>query len=376
MTNNKLIEDKTFFLALVIESASNAMVMADEVGNIQLVNKATENLFGYGRQELMEMSVEALLPERFRGKHPEHRANFHKDPKARSMGLGRDLYGLKKDGHEVPIEIGLNPIEAKGNRYVLASIIDISGRKYIEEKEKQFSQELERKIKELDRSNRELEQFAYVASHDLQEPIRKIVGFSQLLARNLEGQLEVETKENLDFVIDGAKRMQILIQDLLAYSRIGRKELKLEVLDFNAVVHEAVSNLELIIKEKRAEIICRQLPCLRAHKTFMVQIFQNLIGNSLKYQSKETPHVEISAQQNENLWEFSVADNGIGIDPRFADKLFVIFQRLHGKDKYGGTGIGLAVSKRMVEKHGGRIWLEPHDGEGAIFKFILPNHDS
>jgi light-regulated signal transduction histidine kinase (bacteriophytochrome) len=238
------------------------------------------------------------------------------------------------------------------------------------------TQELSMANDELDRSNKDLEQFAYVASHDLQEPIRKIVGFAQLFAGNFEGQLEGKQKEYLDYVIDGAKRMQALIQDLLAYSRIGRKELTVEPLDFNEVVKEAVGNLELVVKETKAEIICRHLPCLSGHRSFIVQIFQNLIGNSLKYRSKKIPRIEISAQQKNDRWEFTVADNGIGIDFQFASKLFMIFQRLHTKDKYEGTGIGLAVSKRMVERHGGRIWLEPreHDGGGAVFKFTLPNH--
>jgi len=228
--------------------------------------------------------------------------------------------------------------------------------------------------KELDRSNKELEQFASIASHDLQEPIRKIVGFSQLFVDSLEIKLEGKQKEYLDYVIDGAKRMQALIQDLLAYSRIGRKELTVEVLDFNEAVKEAVSNLELVIKETKAEIIYHQLPCLSVHKSFIVQIFQNLIANSLKYRSKERPRIEISAHPKNDYWEFSVADNGIGIDFQFANKLFIIFQRLHTKDKYEGTGIGLAISKRMVERHGGQIWLEPHDGAGSVFKFTLPNH--
>ncbi len=232
--------------------------------------------------------------------------------------------------------------------------------------------EIQKKAEELKRSNEELEQFAYVASHDLQEPIRKIVGFSQIFAARFEGQIDEKSKEHLDYVVDGAKRMQALIQDLLLYSRIGRNELTLEVLDFNGVVKEAIGNLELVIKETKAEVIYSQLPSLLAHKSFIVQIFQNLISNSLKYRSEKNPRVEISAQQKNNLWEFTIADNGIGIDFQFADKLFVIFQRLHAKGKYPGTGIGLAVCKRMVERHNGKIWIEPHRS-GAVFKFTLPD---
>jgi len=237
---------------------------------------------------------------------------------------------------------------------------------------KRAQDEIQQKAEELKRSNEELEQFAYVASHDLQEPIRKIVGFSQIFASNFEGKIDEKSKEHLDYVVDGAKRMQALIQDLLLYSRVGRHELVLEILDFNGIVKEAVSNLELAIKETKAEIIYSHLPSLSAHKSFMVQLFQNLISNSLKYRSEKTPRIEITAQQKNDLWEFTVADNGIGIDFQFANKLFVIFQRLHPKGKYPGTGIGLAVCKRMVEMHKGKIWIEPHTG-GAMFKFTLPD---
>ena len=259
-------------------------------------------------------------------------------------------------------------------KYLLKA--EVAQRKKTEDALRRARDELEIRVEErtqeLKRSNEELEQFAYVASHDLQEPIRKIVGFSQIFASKFEGQIDEKSKEHLDYVIDGAKRMQALIQDLLLYSRIGQNELILEVLDFNGVVQEAVSNLELIIKETKAEIICGQLPSLSAHKSFIVQLFQNLISNSLKYRSEKTPRIEISAQQKNGLWEFTVADNGIGIDFQFANKLFVIFQRLHAKGKYPGTGIGLAACKRMVERHNGKIWVEAHEG-GAVFKFTLPS---
>jgi len=242
----------------------------------------------------------------------------------------------------------------------------------LEARVQERTRELQETAEELKRSNEELEQFAYVASHDLQEPIRKIVGFSQIIASKFEGQIDEKSKEHLNYVVDGAKRMQALIQDLLWYSRIGRNELTLEPLDFDDVVKEAIGNLEVTIKETKAQIIYDQLPRLWAHKSFMVQLFQNLISNSLKYRSERTPRIEISAQQKDGLWEFTFADNGIGIDFQFANKLFVLFQRLHAKGKYPGTGIGLAVCKRMVERHNGRIWVEPHEG-GAEFKFTLPN---
>ena len=237
---------------------------------------------------------------------------------------------------------------------------------------KRAQDEIQKKTEELERSNQELEQFAYMASHDLQEPIRKMVGFSQLFNNYFDGKLEKTPKEYLNYIIDGAKRMQLIIQDILQYSRAREVELHFEEVDFNIAIKEALSNLETLIEENQAVIIYNDLPTLKVHKNFMISIFQNLIGNSLKYRSEEAPRVEISAKQINGEWEFVVSDNGIGIEPEFFNKLFVLFQRLHSKPEYAGTGIGLAFCKSMIGRHGGKIWIEPHSGKGAIFKFTLP----
>lgn len=298
------------------------------------------------------------------------------------IALGAEDFFIKGGLHPDLLDRGITySLKRHELKYLLKA--EVSQRRKVEEALLRAHEELEARVKErthelketteeLKRSNEELEQYAYVASHDLQEPIRKIVGFSQILASKFEGQIDEKSKEHLSYVVDGAKRMQALIQDLLLYARMERKELTMELLNFNGVVKEAIGNLELVIKETKAEIIYDQLPCLSAHKSFMVQLFQNLISNSIKYRSEKTPRVEISAHPKEDQWEFTVADNGIGIDYQFANRLFVLFQRLHPKGKYQGTGIGLAVCKRMVEAHKGKIWIEPHAGEGAVFKFTLP----
>lgn len=259
----------------------------------------------------------------------------------------------------------LNARHAANRQMIIITINDITERKRAEE-------EIVVKAKELAESNKELEEFAYFASHDLQEPIRKMVGFSQLFDSYFDGKLEERPKEYLNYIIDGAKRMQLLIQDLLQYSQAGQVELHFEEVDFNLAVKEALSNLETRIKENQAVIIYNNLPALKVHKNFIISIFQNLIGNSLKYRSEEAPHVEISAKQINREWEFGISDNGIGIEPEFINKLFFIFQRLHSKSEYEGTGIGLALCKRLIERHDGKIWIEPHGGKGAIFKFTLP----
>ncbi len=224
----------------------------------------------------------------------------------------------------------------------------------------------------LKRSNQDLEQFAYVASHDLQEPIRKIVGFSQLFAKEFEGKMDKNAEEYMTYIVDGGKRMQILIQDLLQFSRVSSGKLTLEMSDFNDIVQEALQNLETVIADNKAEIHVTELPTLAVHRVQIVQLFQNLIGNAIKYRSEKIPVVDISVQKQDGHWVFIIKDNGIGISEEFYEKIFVIFQRLHGRSsKYSGTGIGLAICKRTVERHGGRIWVESTLGQGTSFKFTL-----
>jgi signal transduction histidine kinase len=225
---------------------------------------------------------------------------------------------------------------------------------------------------ELTRSNKELEQFAYVASHDLQEPLRKVSSFAQLLASRYSGKLDGDANPFIGYMVDGARRMQTLIQNLLAYSRLGRKGQPFAAADGNGVLKQALSNLEGAIEESGAVATSGPLPTVLADESQLVQLFQNLIGNAIKFRGAETPVIQIQAEGVGPSWSFSVSDNGIGIDQQFAERIFVIFQRLHGRDEYPGTGIGLALCKKIVERHGGRIWLEPRPGRGAVFRFTLP----
>ena len=234
------------------------------------------------------------------------------------------------------------------------------------------AQELAKKTEDLIRSNSELEQFAYVASHDLQEPLRMISSYVQLLSRRYEGKLDKDADDFIAYAVEGTKRMQQLINDLLAYSRVGTRGKPPEPTDFEDVFSEATANLKMTTEEAGAVVTHDQLPTAMADKLQMVQLFQNLIGNAIKFRGKDVPRVHVSAKQEGELWVFSVRDNGIGIDPQFHDRIFTIFQRLHGRDEYPGTGIGLAVSKKIVERHGGRIWLESELGKGTTFFFTVP----
>jgi signal transduction histidine kinase len=232
--------------------------------------------------------------------------------------------------------------------------------------------ERKRTLAELMRSNSELEQFAYVASHDLKEPLRKVRVYLQLLERRYHGQLDDEASQFIGHAVDAAERMQNLVQDLLAYARVGSRSKPVEAVDCALPFNEAVANLEAVIRDGDATVAHGPLPTVWADGAQLVQLFQNLLSNAVKFRSRQPPQVHVEAEPKDGEWLFAVRDNGIGIDPRFIDRLFVIFQRLHSQSEYPGTGIGLAICKKIVERHGGRIWVESKMGEGATFWFTLP----
>ncbi len=349
----------------VVEAAPNAMVMVDHEGRIVLVNAQTEKLFGYAREDLFGKTIETLVPERFRSGHYEYRAAYFGDLKPRSMGTGRDLYGLRRDGSEFPVEIGLNPVRTSDEVFVLAAIVDITERKRAE-------QELVSRTEELARSNQDLEQFAYVASHDLQEPLRAVAGPLQLLQRRYQGQLDARADEFIGHAVDGAMRMQTLIDDLLAYSRVGRSGATPQLTECARALDQALKSLSVGLLESGATINRGELPTVVANPTQIVLLFQNLVGNALKFRRRDIPvRIDIEAVRDGKDWVISVRDNGIGIDPQYFDRIFLIFQRLHTRTEYPGTGIGLALCRRIVEQHGGRIWVESVPGSGTAFFFTL-----
>ena len=261
--------------------------------------------------------------------------------------------------------------ETKRMQMILLAIEDITEQKRAEKELKQ-AEELKQAIVALERSNRELEQFAYVASHDLQEPLRMVSSFTQLLAKRYQGKLDKDADEFIAYAVAGAKRMQTLINDLLAYSRVGTRGKSFEPIDSEAAFDQAIANLRVAIEEGEAVITHDPLPPLIADDSQIVQLFQNLLGNAIKFHGKEPPRVHVSAKQEGNEWVFSVRDNGIGIAPEYFDRIFVIFQRLHGREEYPGTGTGLAICKKIVERHGGRIWVESEPSKGSTFYFTIP----
>ena len=268
-------------------------------------------------------------------------------------------------GTVFPAEITRRAVQIDGRWVIVICTRDISERKRAQE-------ELQRRLEDLARSNEELERFAYIASHDLTEPLRMVSGYTQLLERRCRDRLDGEALEFMDFIVGGTVRMKRLIDDLLQYSRVGR-QVKHQSVRMDDVLDDVLANLQQLIAEKSATIERDPLPVVTADRTAMTQLLQNLVGNALKFHSATTsPVVRIAASQQESGWTFTVADNGIGIAPEHFERIFVIFQRLHARDEYGGTGIGLAICKKIVERHGGRIWVESKPGVGTKFFFTLP----
>ena len=263
--------------------------------------------------------------------------------------------------------------DAKGTpQYLICAIEDISERKLVQELLQASLDTQTRYAQELTRSNAELEQFSYVASHDLQAPLSTIAGYAQLLEKRCHNQLDAQGNKFIRNIVNSCGRMQALIDDLLEYSRVGRSEKPFDVIDCNLVFEDACANLQLAIRQDQASVTRGDLPRVRGDSFQLLQLFQNLIGNAIKYRSSEAPMVRVSASRQGDSWVFSVQDNGIGIAEQYHPRIFQLFQRLHSEKQYSGTGIGLAICQRIVERHGGRLWLESEPDRGSTFYFSIP----
>ncbi|MEO8197639.1 MAG: PAS domain S-box protein [Thermoanaerobaculia bacterium] len=349
----------------LLEAAPDAMVVVNAGGGIVLLNVQAEKQFGYHRNELVGQQVRNIIPEGFAERLVADARRSSEEARAQQIGTGIELSGRRKDGTEFPIEIMLSPLEGAEGMLVTAAIRDISTRKAAE------AQLLE-KVKELKRSNEELEQFAHIASHDLQEPLRMVASYTQLLARRYKGRLDSDADEFIAFAVDGASRMQRLIQDLLTYSRVGSEGKELSATSSQQALEQALVNLRGAIEGSGALVTHDVLPAVLADEMQLVQLFQNLVGNAIKYRGPGVPRVHVSAARNGDLkWVFSVRDNGLGIDPKYFERIFGMFQRLHKREEFAGTGIGLAICRKIAERHGGAISVESQPGQGANFRFSL-----
>lgn len=280
-----------------------------------------------------------------------------------------ESYARTLRGERLQIHVQLRLLEPKnGQIRGLASLVDISRRKKMEASLREMNSELEE-------SNKELEHFAYMASHDLQEPLRMISSYTELLARRYQGQLDERADKYIHYIIDGARRMQSLVSDLLELSRVGTKGRTLRPIDSTAVLMQILRGMRLLLEENNAEVTYDQLPTVVFDPPQLGQLFQNLIANAVKFRREAPPRVHISAHRDEDMWVISVQDNGIGIAPDSVGPIFEVFKRLHARDEYPGTGVGLAIAKKIVERHGGEIWLESTLGEGTTFFFTTPSLD-
>jgi PAS domain S-box-containing protein len=360
--DRNLVAMEGFYRGL-LDAAPDAMVVVNNAGKVVLLNVQAEKKFGYRRDELIGQNVTNIIPEGF-----EERLiadGLGTEEAMTQIGMEPELYGKRRDGSDFPIELMLSPLETINGRLITAVIRDITRRKKVE-------LQLLKNVKDLNRSNEELGQFAYIASHDLQEPLRMIASYTQLLSRRYTGKLDADADDFIAYAVDGATRMQRLIQDLLTFSRIETKGRALREISSEAAFDQAITNLRGAIEESQAVITHGRLPFVMADETQLVQLFQNLIGNAIKYQGSGTPAIHISAAMSDSeRWKFSVRDNGLGIDPQYFEKIFGMFQRLHRREEFAGTGIGLAVCKKIVERHGGVISVESQPGEGSTFHFAL-----
>ncbi len=346
------------------ESLRDAYVRTDMAGDILEFNTAYLEMLGYSAAEIHRLKYIEITPEKW---HTMEGKILATQILPRGYSEVYEKEYKRKDGVIIPVELRTFLLrDEDGNPSSMWAIVrDISDRKRVEAN-------LADTRADLERSNKDLEQFAYVASHDLQEPLRMVSSYTQLLAQRYEGQLDAKAQKYINYAVDGAVRMQQLINDLLAYSRVNTRGQPAKPIDSHAVLGEVLINLSAAIQECRVIVTNDDLPTVRADATQLSQLFQNLIANAIKFRRADPPHVHISACDLGSEWRFAVQDNGIGIEAQYAEKIFVIFQRLHTRQEHPGTGIGLAVCKRIMERHGGKIWFESEPGQGSTFYFTLP----
>ena len=343
-------------LAAIVESSEDAIISKTLDGIVMSWNGGAERLFGYAASEAIGRPVTIIIPP---DREDEERAILERLRRGERIE-NFETVRQTKDGRCIDISLTASLVRDTTGRIIGASKVarDIGARKRGEE--------------ELRRSNAELERFALVASHDLQEPLRMVGSYVQLLGKRYQGKLDAEADQFIDYARDAALRMQNLIDDLLAFSRVGMRDGALVRTDAHAALDRALANLRLSIEEAGAAVTSDRLPTLLADPRQLEHVFMNLVGNAVKFRGARRPEIHVSAARQDDGWLFSVRDNGIGIDPQYFDRIFVMLQRLHARDEFPGTGIGLAITKRIVEAHGGRIWVDSQPGRGSTFYFTIP----
>ncbi|MGA1823211.1 MAG: ATP-binding protein [bacterium] len=348
----------------IFNTAADGMRLIDKHYNVLRINRTLSKMSGISMQE----ATRKKCYETFHGSLCRtDRCTLRRVLQGETQ-VECDAEKERKDGEKISCIVTATPFRDPDGELIgiVEDFKDITARKIAEK-------ELASRAEELARSNSELQQFAYVASHDLQEPLRMVVSYMQLLSNKYKGKLDNDADDYIYYAIDGSMRMQKLIKDLLAYSRVGTKGKDFKPTESIIALDEAVSNLQAAIKETHAIITHDALPKVIADNSQLVQLFQNLLSNAIKFRGEKPPCIHISAEKKISEYIFSVQDNGIGINTKYAGRIFAVFQRLHSRSEYPGTGIGLAICKKIVERHGGTIWVESESGKGSIFNFTIPN---
>ncbi len=363
LTEQKKQEEKIYKLTCAVEQSPVTVVITDIKGNIEYVNPKFTQLTGYTLEEVIGQNPRILKTDKT---SPEVFKELWETITSGKEWRG-EMCNKKKNGNLFWESASISPVRNANGliTHFVAVKEDITERKMLEEKRKKT-------LIELKRTNTELEQFAYIASHDLQEPLRMVTSYVQLLQRRYKDKLDEEANDFIAYAVNGSKRMQGLINDLLDYARVGLRGKGFTLTDCNTVLRRVVGYLDVSIRESGAIVTHDPMPMIAADSSQIAQLFQNLIGNAIKYRNGDIARIHISAKENGKDVIFSFSDNGIGIEPQYFTRIFDIFQRLHGKDEYSGTGIGLAICKKIVERHGGKIWVESLPGKGATFYFTIP----
>ena len=411
----ELVQTKAMFEGL-FEFAPDAIVVVNRKGNIVRANKQTERLFGYSANELADSHHEILLPERFKKRHIKHRRTYMADPHIRPMGTGLELYGRKKDGSEFSVDIALGPLKAEKETLVIAVIRDVSEHRKSEaalrtaldemelkvtertsallianeellteiEERKQTEAQLEEYRRDLEEQvtertaelmdvNKELEAFSYSVSHDLRAPLRQMAGFITLLQKQIADYPNIKVRQYIASILAASRKMDVLINDLLAFSQIGRTEIQKKKVSLDELVRGVMREIRDEFKERNIIWEVDELPAIIGDRGLLRQVIVNLISNAVKFTStRSQAEIKIGCKDEDDKYTFFISDNGVGFDMKYADRLFGVFQRLHTQDDFEGTGIGLANVQRIIARHGGRVWAEGAVGQGATFYFTLP----
>jgi len=360
----------------LLESAPDAMVVVDQQGRIAMINKQTEALFGYMREELVGQLVEVIIPERFRGTHPTRRTAYSEAPSVRPMGTGLELAARRKDGSEFPVSISLSPLETAEGLLITAAVRDITERKQAEEEIRQLNAELEQRVIErtaqLEVANKELEAFSYSVSHDLRAPLRGIDGWSQALLEDYHERLDEQGRQYLARVRSETQRMGQLIDDLLELSRVTHANMQTKSVDLSALAQVTAANLQKTQPQRLVEFIIQAGLSAKGDPQLLEIMLSNLLSNAYKFTGKTlNTRIEFGQIEWQGKQVFFVRDNGAGFDMAFASKLFVAFQRMHKASEFHGTGVGLATVQRIIHRHGGQVWAEAEVNQGATFYFTL-----